>query len=195
MIIIGLAIAEVGLLWPWIGGLGSAGFPTTFSFSGKASPSTRRFSHFVTSMTAPVASGWSVWPGAACTHWKAPPSHGAHVKRSIGAERWTVQLGNGLVANDGFRTYHLRRPVASKSASEIGLEFFVSRRQSFARAPPASITNAALQWQSPDAGRPPGALADREDRRRRVLQPVEPHHQVDRAVRRRQPVGLLVRAR
>src|SRR5580693_7778468 len=75
--------AAVGLLWPGLGGLGSAGFPTTFSFSGKASPSTRRFSHFVTSMTAPVASGWSVWPGAACTHWKAPPLHGAHVKRTL----------------------------------------------------------------------------------------------------------------
>ena len=30
-------------------------------------------SHFVTSMTAPVASGWSVSPGGTCTHWKAPP--------------------------------------------------------------------------------------------------------------------------
>src|SRR5271156_4054440 len=40
------------------------------------------FSHFVTSMTAPVASGWSGWPGGACTHWKAPPCHGAHVKRT-----------------------------------------------------------------------------------------------------------------
>ncbi len=38
---------------------------------------TEGFSHFVTSMTAPVASGWSGWPGGICTHWKAPPSHGA----------------------------------------------------------------------------------------------------------------------
>jgi hypothetical protein len=29
------------------------------------------FSHFVTSMTAPVASGWSNLPGGACTHWKS----------------------------------------------------------------------------------------------------------------------------
>ena len=35
------------------------------------------FSHFVTSMTAPIASGWSGLPGGACTHWKAPPFHGA----------------------------------------------------------------------------------------------------------------------
>jgi len=35
------------------------------------------FSHFVTSMTAPIASGWSESPGGACTHWKAPPCHGA----------------------------------------------------------------------------------------------------------------------
>ena len=44
---------------------------------------TEGFSHFVTSMTAPVTSGWSVWPGGACTHWKAPPCHGAHVKRTL----------------------------------------------------------------------------------------------------------------
>src|SRR5246500_4941602 len=36
------------------------------------------FSHFVTSMTAPIASGWSESPGGACTHWKAPPCHAAH---------------------------------------------------------------------------------------------------------------------
>jgi hypothetical protein len=35
------------------------------------------FSHFVTSMTAPIASGGSESPGGACTHWKAPPCHGA----------------------------------------------------------------------------------------------------------------------
>ena len=34
---------------------------------------TEGFSHFVTSMTAPVASGWSVSPGGTRTHWKAPP--------------------------------------------------------------------------------------------------------------------------
>ena len=38
------------------------------------------FSHFVTSMTAPIASGWSGLPGGACTHWKAPPLHGARQK-------------------------------------------------------------------------------------------------------------------
>src|SRR5262249_54851348 len=34
---------------------------------------TEGFSHFVTSMTAPVASGWSESPGGFPTHWKAPP--------------------------------------------------------------------------------------------------------------------------
>src|SRR5689334_6073253 len=28
-------------------------------------------------MTAPIASGWSDAPGGPCTHWKAPPLHGA----------------------------------------------------------------------------------------------------------------------
>src|ERR1700747_2618542 len=41
------------------------------------------FSHFVTSVAAPVASGWSVSPGGICTHWKAPPCHGAHPKRTL----------------------------------------------------------------------------------------------------------------
>src|ERR1700746_3568433 len=33
------------------------------------------FSHFVASMTAPIASGWSESPGGTCPHWKAPPCH------------------------------------------------------------------------------------------------------------------------
>ena len=43
---------------------------------------TERSSHCVTSMTAPVASGWAV-AGGACTHWKAPPCHGAHAKQDV----------------------------------------------------------------------------------------------------------------
>src|SRR5215472_7282752 len=44
------------------------------------------FSHFVTSMTAPIASGGSESPGGTCTHWKAPPYHGAHPLRSFAPE-------------------------------------------------------------------------------------------------------------
>src|SRR5271169_3467403 len=40
-------------------------------------PLSEGFRHFVSSMPAPVASGWSESPGGACTHWKAPPYHGA----------------------------------------------------------------------------------------------------------------------
>jgi hypothetical protein len=36
-------------------------------------------------VTAPVASGSERLPGGACTHWKAPPFHGAHPKRSFAA--------------------------------------------------------------------------------------------------------------
>jgi len=39
---------------------------------------TEGFSSFVTSTTAPVASGWSdQLPGGSRTHWEAPPFHGA----------------------------------------------------------------------------------------------------------------------
>jgi hypothetical protein len=38
---------------------------------------------FVTSMTAPIASGGSGLPGGTCTHWKAPPFHGARHKATF----------------------------------------------------------------------------------------------------------------
>jgi hypothetical protein len=41
------------------------------------------FRHFVSSMPAPVASGWSISPGRIFTHWKAPPLHGAHPNPSL----------------------------------------------------------------------------------------------------------------
>ena len=44
---------------------------------------TEGFSHFVASMTVPVASGWSGRRVGTRTHWKAPPCHGAHVKRTL----------------------------------------------------------------------------------------------------------------
>src|SRR5499433_4065880 len=34
-------------------------------------------------MTAPIASGWSESPGGPCTHWKAPPFHGARRGRPL----------------------------------------------------------------------------------------------------------------
>src|SRR5690242_4957060 len=66
------------------------------------------FSHFVTSMTAPIASGWSESPGGACTHWKAPPCHGAPPKRPLperggnGSVGWKaathpIAIGDGLL--------------------------------------------------------------------------------------------------
>jgi hypothetical protein len=45
---------------------------------------TEGFSHFVTSMTAPVASGWSESPGGSRTHWKSAAFHGAHPMRALG---------------------------------------------------------------------------------------------------------------
>src|SRR5467141_5405676 len=46
-------------------------------------PLSEGFRHFVTSMPAPVASGWSESPGGPRTHWKAPPCHGAPPTRSL----------------------------------------------------------------------------------------------------------------
>src|SRR5215470_4734830 len=64
------------------------------------------FSHFVTSMTAPIASGWSESPGGACTHWKARRLVTAHTRsrpsgraglRSVfdPSETWALQVALG----------------------------------------------------------------------------------------------------
>ncbi len=44
---------------------------------------TEGFNHFVTSIVAPVASGWSGLPDGIRTHWKAPPLHGARQRRTF----------------------------------------------------------------------------------------------------------------
>ena len=56
---------------------------------------TEGFSHFVSSMTAPVASGWSGRRVGALTHWKAPPSHGA---RRVGVWRGGFRLSMSVAA-------------------------------------------------------------------------------------------------
>ncbi len=55
-------------------------------------PLSEGFSHFVTSIAAPVASGWSISPGGIRTHWKAPPLHGAHPQETsvISVALWLV---------------------------------------------------------------------------------------------------------
>src|SRR5262249_1793417 len=45
------------------------------------------FSHFVTSMTAAIASGGSESPGGACTHWNAPHCHGARPSQALAPNR------------------------------------------------------------------------------------------------------------
>src|SRR5271169_402335 len=51
---------------------------------------TEGFSHFVTSMTAPVASGWSDLPGGIYTHWKAPPFHGVRQQPTFARSKSVV---------------------------------------------------------------------------------------------------------
>src|SRR6476659_9559967 len=65
----------------------------TLARSPLRDPLPEGFRHFVTSMPAPVASGWSESPGGACTHWKAPPCHGAHPKETLPGRSWNVAVG------------------------------------------------------------------------------------------------------
>jgi hypothetical protein len=55
--------------------------PEEFLMSAARDTQSEGFSHFVASMTAPVASGWSGCRGP-CTYWKAPPFHGARQYRT-----------------------------------------------------------------------------------------------------------------
>src|SRR5215471_10642826 len=69
-------------------------------------PLSEGFRHFVSSMPAPVASGGSESPGGLCTHWKAPPCHGARQLPTSGEPPLTTavepsqspSLGDGLCA-------------------------------------------------------------------------------------------------
>jgi hypothetical protein len=77
-----------------------------FARSPIRDPLPEGFSHFVTSMTAPVASGWSNWPGGALTHWKAPPCHGApsEQKLRIAFPSYAQALVSPLIARDDLHT-------------------------------------------------------------------------------------------
>jgi hypothetical protein len=60
-------------------------------------PVSEGFRHFVSSMLAPVASGWSESPGGACTHWKAPLCHGAPPKQALCVARAENPVGRECV--------------------------------------------------------------------------------------------------
>src|SRR5215469_6569392 len=53
--------------------------------------------HFVASMPAPVASGWSESLGGTRTHWKAPPCHGASPLRPLPRASRGVSVGREAV--------------------------------------------------------------------------------------------------
>ena len=108
------------------------------------------FSHFVTSMTAPVASGWSISPGGACTHWKAPPYHGARQlpsfvihRRRVGADSgsavWLTRLNCALIAarrqfiwRRTMEQTNLRRRLFLSAVSCVGVSASRPVRETFA---------------------------------------------------------------
>src|SRR5450631_2266047 len=62
----------------------------TLARSPSRDPLSEGFSHFVASIAAPVASGWSVRRVGTSTHWKAPPFHGAHPNPPSAAKVYCV---------------------------------------------------------------------------------------------------------
>lgn len=75
------------------------------------SSAAQRFNHFVTSIVAPVDSDWSISPGGACTHWKAPTLFGAHQKEAIGSFLRVVgSAGHVIVARFAFESVLFETP-------------------------------------------------------------------------------------
>src|SRR6516225_5034587 len=80
-------------------------------------PLSEGFRHFVASMPAPVASGWSESPGGPRTHWKAPPCHGAR----------GMQINDRAedAAADAL-TGHLGKKFSTASSHEVGAAEFAA---------------------------------------------------------------------
>src|SRR6516165_2577836 len=87
-------------------------------------------SHFVTSMTAPIASGGSESPGGACTHWKAPSCHGAHLFQTL---TWSglIPLHGAFSGNAAFHrraepmTVHRRNRFPSWASAKTSRLMFL----------------------------------------------------------------------
>src|SRR5258708_31146080 len=87
------------------------------------------FRHFVASMPAPVASGWSDSPGGACTHWKAPPCHGAHPKATLrGRGRSELAAVLGAVTADALT---LEGPIGPFSLTSIATQSHLGKARAF----------------------------------------------------------------
>ena len=71
---------------------------------------TEGFSHFVTSMTAPVASGWSIRRVGLAPTGKRRLVHGAHVKRTLRIGAVDVEVGGKPQFKCDFRLYDLHCP-------------------------------------------------------------------------------------
>src|SRR5258708_3596317 len=100
----------------------------TLARSPLRDPLSESFRHFVASMPAPVASGWSDSPGGACTHWKAPPCHGAPPTRSFAVD----QLSRSITI--GFNPFALwpsqySTPGEGEESPRIATPFFPGGRE------------------------------------------------------------------
>ena len=134
------------------------------------------FSHFVTSIAAPVASGWSGCR-VGSTHWKVPPLHGARQKRTslnkVRNRRPRLQHVKGLPVRDGKKEHvpEGRKLHPSSTAERINCD---------PRSPMACV--AALTKLTG----PPALTCAIDDE---VVAPTELHHALGR-----QPVLLLIGA-
>src|SRR3984957_14088576 len=96
-------------------------------------------------MTAPVASRLERLPGGACTHWKAPPCHGAHVKRTL-----RVATANGSVGREArLRGSPREGPESARKPSlrcELILESGALQALALGCRHAPDPAGAALQW-------------------------------------------------
>jgi hypothetical protein len=79
----------------------------TLALSPICDPLIEGFNHFVTSMTAPIVSGWGACRMGFAPTGKAPPLHGAHPERTLGHRRFD---------RGARQTIRSHRPCTVKSA-------------------------------------------------------------------------------
>jgi hypothetical protein len=113
-------LVHEGLLWKYVKEACSAitrVTACTLALSPIRDTLTGGFSHFVASMTAPVASGWSGLPGGAYTHWKAPPLHGAHPNRTSRLTAATIRPDHCVMLGGKSGDRRLRRQMCLRVPS------------------------------------------------------------------------------
>ena len=135
------------------------------------------FSHFVTSMTAPVASGWSGRRVGLAPTGKAPPCHGAHPQptsvKSVGGKKlFACELLHSRMAHPVLTAGNYGGAFGRLPGARTGLK----DRCQFTPRAPREMRRRCLQSQTKEAGHDQFQQVNRRRLHRRYRGHVRPGH-------------------